>query len=227
MLKAEPNKRTLTENFMAKLKPQPQKFVVWDTKQRGLAVLVQPTGFKSWKAIYSLHGRPRWFHIGACDAFPLDQARKSVAKVMYEVSTGLDPAAAKQADRLHGTFEELVTRYIEEYAKKKNKAWKQAQNTLARYAVPRLGKLKLSEITRADIKSMIRSIGAPFAANAALAATSSVFAWAIKEDILENNPCLKIERNPTNDRERVLSASEIPPSGKRSMNRKTMFSRKR
>ena len=70
--------------------------------------------------------------------------------------------------------------------------------------------MKIDKITRADVKAMVRSIAAPFAANAALAATSAAFAWAIKEDILETNPCLKIDRNPTNDRERVLSASEIP-----------------
>jgi hypothetical protein len=113
-----PNKRTLTEKFLKKLKPQPRKFLVWDTKQRGLAVLVQPTSMKSWKCIYSLHGRVRWYHIGAVDAFGLDKARKTAARVMYEVSEGKDPAAERKADRIEGTFEELVTRYFDEYAKK-------------------------------------------------------------------------------------------------------------
>lgn len=116
---AHPNKRTLSEIFLEKLKPRTRKFVVWDAKQRGLAVLVQPTGMKSWKCVYSLHGRPRWLHIGAVDAFGLDKARKSAAKVMYEVSEGKDPAAERKADRIQGTFEELVTRYFDEFAKKK------------------------------------------------------------------------------------------------------------
>jgi len=60
MPKAEANKRNLSESFLTKLKPQSQKFVVWDAKQCGLAVLVQPTGMKSWKCIYRLHGRPRY-----------------------------------------------------------------------------------------------------------------------------------------------------------------------
>jgi hypothetical protein len=124
---ATPHKRTLTESFLKKLKPQPRKFVVWDTKQRGLAVLVQPTGFKSWKCVYSRHGRPRWLHIGAVDAFGLDKARKSAARVMYEVSEGKDPAAERKADRIEGTFEELVTRYFDEHAKKKNKSWSQSE----------------------------------------------------------------------------------------------------
>jgi hypothetical protein len=124
---ATPHKRTLTESFLKKLKPQPRKLVVWDTKQRGLAVLVQPTGFKGWKCVYSRHGRPRWLHIGAVDAFGLDKARKSAARVMYEVSEGKDPAAERKADRIEGTFEELVTRYFDEHAKKKNKSWSQSE----------------------------------------------------------------------------------------------------
>ena len=110
MQKAEANKRTLTENFMTKLKPQSQKYIVWDTKQRGLAVLVQPTGFKSWKAIYSLNGRPRWLHLGACDAFGLKEARKLVAKYMGEISQGRDPAAEKKVlHRLHADAEVMPT----------------------------------------------------------------------------------------------------------------------
>ena len=106
---ANPNKRTLTEKFLKRLKPQPRKFLIWDTKQRGLAVLAQPTGVKSWKCVYSRHGSPRWLRIGAVDAFGLDKDRKSAAKVMYEVSEGKDPAAERKADRASHRGGELVT----------------------------------------------------------------------------------------------------------------------
>jgi len=121
-MRAKPNKRNLSEVFIKKLGPQPSKFVVWDTKQRGLAVLVQPTGQKSWKCIYSMRGRPRWFHIGVVGAIDLTAARKRAAKLMYQVSEGADPAAARKAERFEGTFADLATRYIAEFAMKKKKA---------------------------------------------------------------------------------------------------------
>jgi hypothetical protein len=54
-------KRLLNELVIRKLKPEARAFLVWDTKQHGLALQVQPTGAKAWKAIYSHHGRPRWY----------------------------------------------------------------------------------------------------------------------------------------------------------------------
>ena len=73
---AAPTNRKLNDLFLKRLKPQARAFVVWDYYQRGLAVAVQPTGRKSWKCIYSFHGRPRWFHIGDAAALNLSDARK-------------------------------------------------------------------------------------------------------------------------------------------------------
>ena len=113
------NKRKLNELFIVKLQPQPRAFVVWDTHQRGLAVVAQPTGHKSWKCIYSLRGRPRWYHIGDVAALGLADARKLVSRLMVQVAEGKDPCAERKAERGKGTFEELAQRYREEYAKRR------------------------------------------------------------------------------------------------------------
>ena len=51
---------------------------------------------------------------------------------------------------------------------------------------------------------------APMTANQTLAAASAIYSWAMREEILPNNPCKLVKGNPTRDRERILSASEIP-----------------
>jgi integrase len=56
----------------------------------------------------------------------------------------------------------------------------------------------------------MRSIAAPVLANQVLAAASAIFTWAIREEIVSNNPCKLVARNSTKSRERVLSQSEIP-----------------
>jgi integrase len=45
-----------------------------------------------------------------------------------------------------------------------------------------------------------------------LASASAIFSWAIKEELagIKINPCAKVDRNDTNERERILSDSEIP-----------------
>jgi integrase len=203
-------KRRLTELSVRKLKPRTAPYLIWDTHQRGLAIRVQPSGSRAWKAIYSYHGRPRWLHLGDVGAIGLSDARMLAAEAMLAVARGKDPAAEKRAERGAGTFAELAERYVELHAKKENKSWKQADALIRRYTRPRWGKLQASTITRADIRTMMARIEAPILANQVLAAVSAIFSWAVKEEILPGNPCRGVDRNKTRSRERVLSDSELP-----------------
>jgi hypothetical protein len=76
----EPNKRKLNDVIIKSLPKQGRPYLVWDTKQHGLAVQVQPSGVKSWKCIYSRNSRPRWYSIGRCDAIGLSDARMLAGK---------------------------------------------------------------------------------------------------------------------------------------------------
>src|SRR5215203_7308279 len=139
---AAADKRKLNDVLVKRLQPQNRPFMVWDTQQAGLAVTVQPTGHKAWKCIYSFHGRPRWYSIGAADAIGLSDARKLASRVMFAVAEGKDPAADRKAERGKGTFEKLATRYVEEHAKRKNKSWRQAEALVRKHLLPRWGKLQ-------------------------------------------------------------------------------------
>jgi hypothetical protein len=161
--KAEAHKRNLTELFVRKAKPRDKAYLVWDTHQRGLALRVQPTGSKSYVTVYSRHGRPRWLRHGDANAIGLSDARTLSAEAMLAVAKGGDPAADKRAERSAGTFAELAEKYVEQYAKKHNKSWRQADALVRRFAVPKWGKLQASSITRADVKQMMARIEAPAA----------------------------------------------------------------
>ena len=69
--------------------------------------------------------------------------------------------------------------------------------------------MKASAITRADVRAMMARIEAPIVANQTLAAASAIFTWAVKQEIVTVNPCQGVDRNPTTDRERVLSDAEV------------------
>ncbi len=121
-----PRKLRLSELAVQKALPKATTYALWDTKQLGLALRVQPTGGKSYYCVYSRHGRPRWYRIGNAGAIGLSDARTMAAEVMLAVARGSDPAAERRAERSAGTFGELATAYVEQYAKKHNKSWKQA-----------------------------------------------------------------------------------------------------
>lgn len=206
----EERKCKFSELFVRKLVPREGRYLVWDAHQRGLAIQVQPTGHKAWKCIYSFNGRPRWFAIGAVNAIGLAEARKIAGDVMYMVAQGGDPCADRKAARGKDTFEEVAARYVVEFAKARNKSWKQPEALIRKHILPRWSKLMVNSITRQDVKSAIGRIKAPIVANQALAAASAVFNWAVREGIITSNPCMLVDRNPTKSRERVLSDSELP-----------------
>jgi integrase len=190
-----------------KVRAEESAFNVWDDKERGLVLRVQPSGHKAFKAVYSVGGRARWYHIGAIG---LADARRIAQQVRLDVAHGKDPAAERRAERTAGTFAELADRYVNEHAKRKNKSWEQAHYLVRSHLLPRWGKLSANVITRKDVRAAIGRIESASVANQTLAAASAVFSWGIKQEVVSANPCKGIERNATKSRERVLSDAEIP-----------------
>jgi integrase len=209
MPRSPPLKRKLSHLTITKAQPRAHPYLIWDVVQRGLALRVEKSGYKSFKVIYAHHGRTRWYHLGAADAIGLSDTRRLAAKVMLAVAEGKDPAAERRAQRGEGTFEQLADRYLE-HAKRKNRSWPQARTLVERFLLPRWGKLPAADIRRTDVQALLAAITAPVVGNQTLAAASAIFTWAIREDIVKDNPCRLVERNATRSRERVLSAAEIP-----------------
>jgi integrase len=209
--RAEPNRRRLSQAFVETVRPDPDRVIVyWDTLQHGLALAVQPSGHRAWKCVYSIRGRgARWYHLGNARAIPLLDARRLAAKIMVAVAEGKDPYADRLALRDRESFEQVAKRYVEEYAEKKNKSWRQADALVTRYLLPRWAKLDIGSIRRADVKTAIAAIAAPVLANQVLAAASAAFSWAVRQEIVAANPCFGVEKNETISRERVLSDAEI------------------
>ena len=210
-----PNKHKLTTLFVGRLKPKASPYLVWDTKNPGLAIQVQPSGFLSWKYIYSCKGRPRWYNIGPFKKIGLKDARRMTGKLSVRVADGEDPQADRKAERASGTFDDLAKRYRDyaEHKKQRNKSWEQADKLVKKHLLPHWANLKVTDIKRSDVKAMMNRIDAPILANQVLAAASAIFTWGIKEELIKAgfvHPCVGIERNATNERERILSDSELP-----------------
>lgn len=202
-------KRKLTPLDGSKLRARSRTFIIWDTQERGLALRVRPSGHKSFLFVYRHRGRSRWITIGNADTVSLAAAREQALQLRLAVHQGQDPASTR-ATSTGTTFAIVAGRYVAEYAKKRNKSWKQASTLITRYVIPSVGTCDPSTITRSDVRALLAKIDAPVLANQILASTSAIFTWASRQEILSNNPCRGIERNTTVSRERVLSDAELP-----------------
>jgi integrase len=203
-----PLKRKLTEILIRRHRPQAKAYLIWDTKQHGLALRIQPTGHRSYVCIYYYHGRPRWLHLGRADAIGLREARTLAAEAALAVARGSDPAAERKAS---GTWADLAARYVREHASKRNKSYRQAEHLVQRWVLPTWGTRPPTTITRADVRALLAGLQhAPMLSNQVLAAVSAIFSWAVDQDVLPANPCRGLRRNKSTARERVLSDSELP-----------------
>jgi integrase len=200
-------RRNLTELTLRRVACRAAAYNIWDLKEKGLVLRVQPSGSWAFKAVYHHHGRPRWYHLGRIG---LSDARRMAAKVRLGALEGKDPVAERRAERGTGSFAELAARYVEEFAKRNNKSWRQADALVKRHLLPKWARLDAKSITRADVRALMAKIAAPVVANQTLAAASAIFSWGIKQEVVTLNPCLGVERNKTVSRERILSDAELP-----------------
>jgi integrase len=206
----------LTDRFVKAVKPELERVVYHDELQPGFVVVVEPSGFRSYKLIYRFGDRPRWYSIAPCRSIGLADARKMARRLLAGVVMGTDPQVEKVAARKAGSLEELAAMYVDQHAKRRNRSWREADSLIRQYVLPDLGRRKVRDIARGDMRLIINRLtddGAPTLANRVLAHASAIFSWAIKNEIADvaANPCHGVERNKTDARERVLSDAEVPP----------------
>jgi len=116
--------------------------------ERGLRLVVHPTGRKVWFVVYQLgrgRGRKRrWYDVGTFPEFSLADASKEAARIRSEVVKGIDPEAPK-------TFEELFQMWLAAHAKKKVSTWKEEEARYNRHLKTEVGDKIYTNIERKDV----------------------------------------------------------------------------
>lgn len=202
-----------TDDFVRGVQPIPGKRrTERDSNVRRLYLFVEASGHRSFYIVYTINRRPRMYKIGSTDIMTVKAARKEAMKLLGDVARGSDPQAERRAKRGGLTFEQLHKRYVEEWAKQHNKSWKETERLVRNNVYKTWAKLPASSITRGEVKRLLGSLKAKQTANLLRAALSAVFTFAVDEaEVLSFNPCRGVRDNPTNERDRVLSAAEVSP----------------
>jgi integrase len=195
--------------------PPPERGQVeyFDDRTPGFAMRVTATGHRSWVVFYRAKGQLRRYTLGGYPQLGIDAARRRGREILGLAAMGKDPQAEKQSERRAETVRDVAQRYIEEHAKVKKRSWRADHNILHRDLIPVLGTRKAADVTRREIRDLLRSIaerGAPIQANRTLEIVRKLYNWAIAEELVENNPCDHVAKpSPENQRTRVLAPDEI------------------
>lgn len=202
------------------LKPKGKRYEAWIDGYKGLGIRVSVEGTKSWVLLYRHEGRLRRMTLGRYPAVGVAQAGKLHAEAIEKVEHGIDPAA----EAIHGRQEErtaatdkTVDAVFEAFNADhlvKLRRGDDVKRQFERDVLPQWGRRRVDQITRADIRELLRvkAEEAPISANRLLAALRKFFNWCIDEEIIQASPAIRI-KPPTDERERVrdrvLSESEI------------------
>lgn len=207
----------LTDAKVQNLKPQKQRYEVWEDNGRGFGVRVTPRGTKSFIFLYRYGGKTRRLTLGTYPAMSLAEAHKQHAEAWEMLQKGIDPGALvvaeRQEERRAPTVSDLVAEYLEKWAKPRKRSWKVDKRILEKDVLPVWGHLKAKEIARRDVIRLLDRIlerEAPIMANRTLAIIRRMFNFAVERDIVSSSPCQAVKAPaPENQRDRVLTVEEI------------------
>jgi integrase len=199
--------QSLTELTIRKAKPADKRYDLFDASARGLGLRVAISGTKSWFIMRRFNGRMLRITFGRYPEISLANARLKVPEVLREMADGRTQGQRKT---------DLFKIVLEEWLKKdqaKNKSVHQVKMAMYLHALPALGNMSVTSITKRDVNKMIDKVvdaGSPVAANRILAYMKRFFSWCKERDILDQSPVEAIKLpSKENDRDRVLNLGEI------------------
>ena len=189
----------------------------YDRDVSGFACRVTSSGQKSFVLNYRFHGRERRITIGRWPSWNVKAARTEAATLRREIDRGIDPLEQREDERNAPTVADLAARYIEEHLPNKRPRSAEEDRALIRsYILPALGRLRVADVTRADVERLHRSItkvGKPVRANRTLACVRTMFVravgWGYRADTPARGGHSGVQMNAEDGRERFLSETEI------------------
>jgi integrase len=161
----------------------------------GLAFRITATG-ASWQLRYRHSGKPRWLTLGKYPGCSLKEAQKKATKQRARINEGVDPVAERRrsvlALRAAKTFRELAADYdVRALPDLKPDTQRIIRQYLKRDILPRIGALRIEEITGGMIVNMVEQVGkrSDSAGRRVFEITSIIFSHGLAKQLAQSNPC--------------------------------------
>ncbi len=181
----------LTTKSVETIKPQTARQEIPDSLLRGLYLVVQPSGARSWAVRYRHAGKPCKHTIGSYPAIDLKAARELGAKALRTVAEGRDPTGERRQERAT-LIRDVANQFITAHSppRYRAKTHSEAKRLLERHLVAHWGNRPIGSISRADIRGLLNETAAdaPVLANRLHGIIGRLFAWARENDIVAMSP---------------------------------------
>ena len=186
----------LSDVSIKKAKPADKPFKLADEK--GLYLLISPTGGKLWRWDYRINGKRKTLALGAYPDVSLARARERREEARTKLADGIDPGELKQAtkamrkERAANSFEAIAREWYAKHAP----GWavghaSKILRRLERDVFPWIGGRPIAELTAPDVLAVLRRIearGVPETAHRAQQNCGQVFRYAVATGRAERDP---------------------------------------
>lgn len=150
----------LTDSAVKAAKPAEKARKLFD--ERGLYLLVTPTGGKLWRFKYRFESREKLIGLGAYPDVSLKDARERRDAARAKVANGVDPSAERQAARLAiaNTLRAVAEDWIGKQAVMGEETRERIRDRLERWVFPKIGSRPIASLEPADLLPVLRAIEA-------------------------------------------------------------------
>ena len=163
---------------------------------QGLYLDVRPSGSRGWIQRLTIRGRRTELGLGGFPLVSLKEAREKAFANRKLARDGGDLLAEKRRAESMPTFAEAARQVWNQL----RPGWRSPQHaqlwlkSLERYAIPRIGKMPISEVTSADVIGILAPIwhDVPPTARKLRQRIRAVMEWAVAMDLRPDNPCDRI-----------------------------------
>jgi integrase len=209
----------ILSSSLIKFLPCPEnrrKIEYFDPSCKGLSIEVRASGGRTYYLRYrDCRGKIRQIKLGDARDLSLADAKQLATKRRREIALGIDPLLKRSEQRQTPTFQEFVEKQYLPHANIFKRAVSTERSILSHHLLPKLGALRLNEISQQLVRSIhedrITQGAAPASANRMLILLRRIFSLAIKWETAgaRINPCTGISPFTENNLiERFLTVEE-------------------
>lgn len=190
----------LTDTAIRTAKPKDKPYKLAD--DRGLFLLVNPSGGKLWRFKYRIDGKEKLLAIGPYPEISLATARERREEARKLLSNGVDPSAHKQATKAATASQRANTleAVAREWYQVNESSWVPTYSVkilsrLERLVFPYLGNRPIADIAAPEMLETLRRIeatGAVESAHRTRNYCSQIFRYAIATGRAERNPAQEL-----------------------------------
>ncbi len=214
-------------------------YFMWDSELKGFGLKISKAGRKSYVCQYRTGGGrtgdSRRITIGVHGSpWTAENARAEARKILGRAANGEDPAQEKQDLKKRLTVAELCDQYLlHGCGTKKASTLATDKGRIERHIKPLVGRKKVQDVTRADIKKFLQDVaqgktaadiktgkrgraivrGGEGAATRTVGLLGGIFAYAVDCGMIDTSPVIGVKRFIDKKGNRYLSQQELVALG--------------